>query len=890
MNRNSQREAGLIAGVRTSLIAALCALGSVASATVLDVPVPQTRSANPIGSTDAAVRAFAKNASILTARSRSHRPNAPFALPMTVFPTVNGKRASITTATRGGNDLSLVFDTASGRTFSASYQTFLTNLWTTMKPRMDALFGPPAVGGSVLVSNLGADLSDREYITGGYYVYNGTTDQQIRFEEYTVPEAAAVHFIHTLLLAYIGPKVLPTDGYQEGVVRAAVLKLCRTPGALPVSLDMTQVERVLANAYDIGPGYHWANQKSLAAPTFIAANLRNTTLPSSGSVGGPYLQRYLMAGSAFQKVLVEYPTFPSTFLQNWYNDTTRNPVTVAQQTLDTIKGVNSTVEGLTFDKWSARQGVLGQKIIAGTKLNLEVTPITSGLSGADFGVFNIEAEWYKSLPNGDETLLSDTAYPIYWSPDFNRVFASAQDDRVDISLAYGSVTPNFVDALSGQKYRLAVDFPVGDEVVRSYLPVGAIATAANPTENTVYGTISGVTYPTGISYRVSLSWAGGGTAIVPVQNYAFGGLVTNANFADAQSVTVQLLRDVSGGGSSVVATQIVNKGPGALAFDLHVGADQQGSLTIPAGLAMTGFQGTPVEAYAPSLLGTAANNTLLARWDPLLGGYKKFPSTGALTEGQGFFSRLDSLKTVNYDFLREEDVPHSVRLKPGWNIVSSPMGSTVLQGDVKVITTTGFPQAFADAAAGGVVGPDIFRLQASTADPFSGVPESGSMVKALSFDPGVATYVRVLSSDGAVLVFPAHASGRAMTREASTLLNLAVTGAGSTSSAQAGTDANPKNLASGLPPLLGGLQVSVNGPAKLFREVKSNVAGQTFLFTAENLVKGQTYTVNLSAKNGFKKYLFWDVNTGKKLIPSQAEKYTFKATSTTRQFRVAVYP
>lgn len=875
--------------MRPASLLILLASAVAARATVLDVPASVTRSGAWVANSDAAARSFAAHAAYLTGKSRAKRPHALMAFPTTVFPNVNGRRPSIEASGRADPVVSLTFDTASGRTFSSGYQTLLQNVWTTMKPRIDALFGVPSVGGNVLVSNLGNDLFDREVVTGGYYYYGGALDQQIRFQEYSVPEAAAVHFIHCILLAYIGPKVLPTDAYQEGLVRAAVIKLCRTPGALPATLDMDVVESVLGQSYDIGPGYHWANQKTLAAPTFIPANLRSVALPTSGSVGGPYLMRYLMAGSCFQKLLVEYPTFPNAFLANWYTNINRDPATVVQQAMDTIKGPSSTVEGKSFAAWSLRQGILGQKIIAGTKLHLAVTPITSGLSGADFGVFNIEAELFKTETNGNESLLADTAYPIYWSPDFNRVFASVQDDRTDFFQAYASVTPNFTNALSGAPYRLTVDFPVADEIARAYLPAGAIATATNPIPNNLYGTITGVTAQSGVSYRVSVTWPGG-SFITPVQNYAFGGSVGTASFLDAQSVTVQLLRDVSGGGTSVVTTETINKGAGAMSFDLHVGADQNRSLTIPGGLAMTGFSGQPYEAYVPNLLGTNPASTLLARWDPLLGGYRKFPSTGAVTKGQGFFSRLNALKVVTYDYQLEQDVPHSVRLKPGWNIVSSPMPGSVSKDDARVISTTSFPQAFGDAAAAGVVGPEIFRLQTGAADPGSGVPETGTMVPATSFEPGVATYVRVLSSDGAVIVFPSQVSGRSITtRLPSRLIDMSVSGEGSRSMAQIGTDANPRNLWSGLPPLMdGALQLSLNGGLKLYREVKRNHADQTFLFQADNLVKGKLYTVRLLGKDGFSKYLFWDVSTGRRLVAGQARTYVFKATGPTRQFRVMV--
>ncbi|MEQ1934152.1 MAG: hypothetical protein ABL962_09775, partial [Fimbriimonadaceae bacterium] len=434
---------------------------------------------------DQALRVFGKNAATLTKVNRAKQKrveNYQFSLPQTVTLARNG--SALRGRSYAPGDITLVFDASGTRAFPATYKTLLQDTFAAVKPTLDIIFGQAASAGPVLVKNYDADIGDRDAVAGGAFLPdNGSGQPEIRFPVYVSPEATAVNFVHTLLLAYLGPNNFSFDAFQEGVVRAAVLQAVRTPGSLPATLDDGLVDSVLQNTYDVGTFYDWYNQNALGGPTFIAPNLKDEPLPAGGSLGGIYLLRYQMAGSAWQKLVAQNSGFLREFLTRYYADPSiRNNVpaliTVGQAALDAASGTaNAKVEGKSFSEWYRSQFILETQLTIGPKLLVQPIPISSGLGGTDFGVFDVSATYFSTLPGGNEALLSATAYPIFWDQTYNRVFPSAQDDRMDIAGAYGSVTPNFPDISGGLPYRCTIDIPVGDKIARAYVPAGSIATA-----------------------------------------------------------------------------------------------------------------------------------------------------------------------------------------------------------------------------------------------------------------------------------------------------------------------------------------------------------------------------------------------------------------------------
>ncbi|MCW5943070.1 MAG: hypothetical protein KIS66_12620 [Fimbriimonadaceae bacterium] len=901
-------------------LAAGCALGFPLSAYAqrgaLTVDVGGLRSPRAIGErTDFAVRNFSTTMAMQTRAAREERrragvlaEGARYFLPL----TVRLENAPTARVRSGSGPLVLQFDAAGDRAFPSAYRDFLTAVFNQVRPTLDVVFGPPSVGGAVRVANYNADIADREYLAGGYYLPdNGAGVPEIRFPVYTsggeeVRPTAAVNFVHCLLLAYLGPRAFEFDAFQEGLVRAATMRVVRTPGALPATLDADLLEAVLDLNYDAGPRYDWTNQRALGGPVFIAPNLRANPLPIGGSLGGLYLQRFRMAGSAWQKVLTEYPAFASQFLAAYYakpelKANVPGLVALADTVIRSLGGADARVEGLAFPDWYARQFALETAESRGTKLFVEPIPITDGLGGSDFGVFILESTFFSTGSNGAEELLGGTSYPIFWDPFFNRVFTSGgQDDRMQFSLSYGSVTPNFPNLSGGKPYALTVDVPVQDRIVRVTLPAGGIATAATSgSPNDFYGTVTGLAASVGaVKVRLTVDGVSGGE--FPVTEGAFGGKVALAAYAGYRRLLIEVVRTSD---SSVVLSRRVNKGPGPLALELRANAAQTFAFGggLAKGLSMVGMPLDPFATSHASVLGIAEGRVLVARFNPARVAYDLNPDTEAFTQGHGYFVRLEAAKPSFA--VAGTSVPNAsvaVALRPGWNLVSSPLPQAVPFSRVRVVRGTDFPRTWAESLTttvenGPWLGADVFRFVPGNPDPYTGAPEGGAMTATAIFEPGVGVFVRVLAPEGLTLLFE-PASGASPSplvvpgTDASWALRIVTRNGASVTDAIVGqhrqaTDGFDKALDSALPPGVGGTQASLKG--SLYRDVRPLGRASGYSLAIDDLEIGKTYTMAFTLLRGdLREFALTDRYGRGRITLRPGMTYRFTAQRRTQTFEI----
>ncbi|MES1227772.1 MAG: hypothetical protein ABUL72_03820, partial [Armatimonadota bacterium] len=646
------------------LLAGACVISASALAN-LRVEVVSGRGTTPVASV--AAKAYVDASKRLEAGAKqSGRFKDKFFFPQRVELLANGQLLPFNGATRSG-DLTLSFASTGAAAFPVHYKSYLQSVWTNAKPAMDSVFGKAAVSGTVNVVNDDVTISDRHAVIGGYYVPNAAGGPEVRLPINLDPVTAAVNFIHCVLLAYQGPSPYPFDAYNEGIVRAATVSIARTPGVIPGSPDSSQIEAALQNLYEADDRYDWLNQSAIAAQPFIAPNLLNAALPAGGSTGGIYLLRHQMAGSAWIKVAAEYPGFFAEFNRRYYlapasYKTTAQLEALAQTALDTVSGHGSTtVEGRSFSDWALRQSILGCVTTAGSKLLLEPIALPPS-SASDFGVFDFAVHAFLTDTNGNEGLGSGIAYPVYFRPDFSRFFTTAQDDVAGISGGYGSVAPNFPgDTFASAPYRVTVDMPFDGRVARANVPAGAMFTSSG-LRFEMSGALSG--FPQDSStYTVKATWTGGNSGVVNVQNGAFAASISNTSFDKAQPVTVVVSK-----GATVVLTRKVNKGKGPLVLDLKAPTtDTTGTLTLPANLA---FVGLPIEPFRPSVLsvtGLTTSNSLVARYDSVLGRYVYFPSEGEIHHGLGYFARAFTATAPVVKGIGPGADPVVVSLRPGWN-------------------------------------------------------------------------------------------------------------------------------------------------------------------------------------------------------------------------------
>ena len=746
----------------------------------------------------------------------------------------------------------------------------MQNLFANATALIQWYFGDPAISGNVHVVNADATIGDRQAITGGYYLpNNGAGGREIRLPLNNSREVAAISLIHCILLAYLPDPAYQYDGYLEGLARAATANIVRNGGfQTGLSLDGDFIESVLEQTYEIGPFYDWTNQKSLSGPQFIAPNLLASPV-SQGTRGGIFFQRFQMSGSVWEKVLTQYPTF----IKDLNALLKANPSAAGDAAQLEALGASlvgaGTVEGDSYANWIRKQWILNTKLTVGTKLHSQITPITSGLAGTDFGVFNIEATWFSTDAAGNETLLSGTGYPIYWDKNYNRILASAQSEVMDVAASYGSVVPNFADNNGGVPYRVAVDFPMQDRLIRQYLPAGSIATPAKPTPSDFYGTLTGFAIPAGNSLLVRVH-NGSEVNDAPVTDYAFGIKIGTANFLGPRSLTVEVIRKDSVGSETVLLTRVVDKGVGSLAIQL--GNDPVVttgfSSGVAPGLQMLGFTGDPVNTDLESIFQINSSSFLAARYNPGRTTYDLYPNSGPISGGQGYFVRVPTMGNPIWKARVENGTAVSVSLRPGWNMITCPFGSTTPFSNVDVIHTTEFPRTYLGASGNDsgdtsapLVGKDVFQFVPGANDPVTGVPEGGSYVAATTFTPGNGYFIRCLAPEGVTLLFkpdPAnsfHTMAAPVPPPLTHMLEVSVSRPGESSKTYVGqapgaTDAFDAKYDSVLPPSVGGLQIAAFNKDLRYRDVRQTATMVVNTVVANGCVAGKKYTLAFNTTAG----------------------------------------
>jgi len=820
------------------------------------------------------------------------------------------------------SDLILQFDTTGTEAFPTTYQQLLQNVFDSAKATMNLLFGQPSVGGIVHVANFDASIGDRQASAGGYYLPdNGSGVPEIRFPVYNQNEAAAVNFVHCLLLAYLGPNGYSTDAFEEGIVRAVTMRVVRTAGALPTSLDGPTLESDLEATYDVGSTYDWNNQRALGGPQFIAPNLISEPLPASGGAG-LYLTRYEMAGTAWAKVLTEYPTFASSLNADVYatpslGGNVAGLTTAAQQILTTSNPASPTVEGLTFADWFQRQFILQTNLTQGKKMFLLATPITSGLQAPDFGVFILEATYFSTDSTGNETLLSGTCYPIFWDATYNRFTTTAQDQVINIAGSQGDIAPSFTDLYAGQPYRVTVDAPVGGNTTRVYLPSGAIATAANPALNDFYGTVSGVTIPNGSTAEVQLVQGSTVLGTYPVTNDAFGATVGALGGYSAGNHSY-VINVMLANGATVFSRTVDKTEPGGMGVDLRNNGTGNFAPTggLPAGISMVGLSIDPFTSDAPTLFNLSASQLLFARFDSNIAAYDLFPNTEAPTGGHAYFVNLPAAQpNFSINGYLVPNVTSTVALGPGWNMVTTPINQTVPLTSVSVVHTTDFPALFTDAA-GTTVGVDFFQFVPGPADPITGSPQGGTFLPATQFQAGVGYFVRVLAPEGVSLAFaPATTdgpggnlggglptgglpNGSGAHQKASGidgwLMKSQVNTGGAFSyvilgESPAGSNIENDQVDSSLPPGIGGLQASSVKGNPLFRDIRPFGTRQTYKLHVSGLTYGNKINLSFEMLEGIiHTFKVVDPATGRTYTAMPNSHLTFTAIGSSETFLVEV--
>lgn len=893
-------------------IAALLILPTIVFAGPVRVEVGSRRAPEAwAGVADATVRSRAARLAQLSSAQRNLMRQsgvfpATFSLPTTVILTDAGR--PLPPEESPAADISLVFDTSGLRVFPAQYRQHLEQTFANAKTVMDSVFGPASTGGPIKVKNYDADIQDRYAVAGGYFVPNAPGGPEIRFPVYNNLGAASVNFVHTLLLAYQNRVQPPFDVYSEGMARAATAIVARVPGAIPGATAL-DIEAVLEGLYDVTPFYDWYNSTSIGSPRFIAPNLLNTPLPPGGSTGGIFLLRYQMAGSAWLKLMVERPAFMLAFRTRYdlapgsYQTAEALEALGAQALQDATGVTNPTVEGLRYLDWVERQAIFDVSLRPGLKVVSQPFPAAPLPGTGDFGLFGIVLNAFQTEPGGNETLLGGESWPVYFLPDFARTFLTAQEDKIDVAGAYGSVVANFPgESFSGSPYRMVVDLPFRTANARCVLPAGAIATGADPQPRTFFGTLVGLPNPAPAEYQIVVDWIGGRQSGIRVRNFAFGEKLSDAGYLKPGPLLVRVYR-VSGSSQTLLFTRKVNKSVGAIGLDLRPPtADTSYTLPLESALQALGLTLEPYRPDASLILGELPGDTLWAWWNPVSLRNDLYPREGSGAQGLGYWARPPSSKNAVVKGRTMPNTPILVALAPGWNMVSTPFDATAIGADILATTTTEAMRTLAEAQTDGIIGPTMFRFIRSASN-----PDEGTMVETDRIRPGEATWVRCDRGEGAVLLFVPRSASRptfenraARDAQAQSAARRTLTWEGRLSLSSGGEQLGTVRIgtargASGsqdrfwdsTPPssIVAPRIYSVGSGHRLYRDIRLPQFFQSFHVRLNGLVPGARYTVAFAPMFGSVRVAA--VRDGRQVPFGPGSDFTFTARTRTETLEVA---
>ncbi|HTQ08697.1 MAG TPA: hypothetical protein VMI31_01360, partial [Fimbriimonadaceae bacterium] len=246
-------------------------------------------------------------------------------------------------------------------------------------------------------------------------------------------------------------------------------------------------------------------------------------------------------------------------------------------------------------------------------------------------------------------------------------------------------------------------------------------------------------------------------------------------------------------------------------------------------------------------------------YDPTTGAYALFPDAEPFKAGLGFFLNAatpQSPFTVSGRIY--SNIAGTVALRPGWNLISNPLEQTTTVDNMLSVHAADFPRFFTDAE-GSDIGTVFYEFQPGANDAASGVPETGSMVPATSFEAGKAYFVQVFSPEGVTLVFESAPTGQAAVRTGNRtagrsglgwLMGVTLIDGKFRIGAQIGQDTTATRGfdraedAALPPPLTGGRQVIVTDAGSLYRDVRRVGNRDVYTIRLTGLTPGKSYTLS----------------------------------------------
>jgi len=576
-------------------------------------------------------------------------------------------------------------------------------------PKARLIYGPPAFDLTVTVIR----DDTLEEIQGGIY---DATANEIHLAPLSGNYVEDTFILMMLVLsAFHDDVAFFYDAWEQGFVGAAATAV--------------QVSAGVAPGYDpVDPGpfyclsvYEAENQPALGSSTFY---------PASG-FSGMLVWRIAMARAAWYKCYIEDPQFFANFNQLYYQSFYEGMQGDVPALKDTATAAIGTVEGMNFYDWYERNYVLDTSIRTGSKLYTWNIPLERAVA--------LIVEHYVTDASGNESPRGGQARCIYWN--YSRTLSLYAEEGYVIDVATSGVSagegyliPTFYNIGGAQQVTVQMDL----NGLRAEYPYPYGVRGFDPGENDFYGGIRG-----GPDATVDVTGGFEGTGI-PAQRAVFGACVSGARLTPTQlEVTV-----TNPGGETF--TRRVNVGWDSYIIFLEGGGQLAASHTFYAGsngLQMISLPITPEQTDAAQVLGVAAGDLLMARWEPgrvPQGRYEIWPDIAPFAPGRAFWVRLFSDATVGLQgILPDEDRSYAVPVELGWNMVGSPRLEAVAVADLQVEVGTEGPVSFSEAVTRGWVQAGVYSYS-----------EQGGYVLVETIEPFAGYWMRCLVAGGARIIFP----------------------------------------------------------------------------------------------------------------------------------------
>lgn len=674
-------------------------------------------------------------------QQRALPQNAQIGVDMLVVLREGGRIIQPARTRYGGGTLSFTFEG-----WLSTQEAFLRQVIHTALPLIEDVYGKPAQSGTVKVVNYDAQIGDRDAVAGG--IFNVSTNE-ILFPVYNSEKSVIINLVHVLVHAFHGPLVFDYDAWEEGLARAVTLLVAhRVAQAIGIS-DTEGFFKTDPNFHAL-PFYDLLNQPALGNNVFIAPSLKQLPI-SPGQLGGMYLPRYQMAGSAWLKVFLEDNEFFKKFNAQYYAQYDPNETIKLSGDIPRLKAIaasvlpGGTVEELPFDRWYERQYVLDTSVSFGKKLYAWVVPDRAD-EGQDNPGLSLILIHYQTKTDGDETPLNDVCYPTYWDYNQqNRLFLGAQYERIDILDGEGTVAPLFINI--GGPQRVLVDLPLSGLHLRIAFAAGYGGTKNSP--NNLYGTVLGLDTGT-----VEISNNLGIQASTALAQGGFGINLPAPAFEQPARYTLTV-KDANG---NTVAVRQVNLGYGEAVLTLEATESAQ-TLThsFSAGLQMISLPIQPFSTDNADALSVPPNQFLLAHWRQDTPGdnkYALYPTAPPFRPGVGYWVKLRNNHIADIrGIVPRPDQNFTIATTYGWNQIGNPFTKPVDVADIQVQYLLNDPVPFATAVSRGWVGAKVWRYNSAT----------NSYEEATTLQPWEGYWLRVLVTEGVTLTFPTPPSTRRAT-------------------------------------------------------------------------------------------------------------------------------